>query len=86
MRCVLLLEPDGAGAEALALYKQACPRVPDANAPGMSLSLDADTPAPETVQAAAHLALGLCATFSGGDSEKAMRSSTQPGVCARRQG
>lgn len=76
MKCALLLSQTGQGAEAIAIYNQALPRVPDWNQPGMSLALTSDTPAPETFQAAAHIALGLCATFSGdpigGAHEKAM--------------
>ncbi len=72
MKCVLLLSQTGQSKEAAAIYKEALTQVPDANTSGMSLSLDSNTPAPETLQAAAHIALGLCATFSGADHDRAM--------------
>lgn len=72
MKCALLLSQTGQSREAAAIYKEALTQVPDANTSGMSLSLDSDTPAPETLQATAHIALGLCATFSGADHDRAM--------------
>ncbi len=72
MRCALLLSQTGQGAEAIAIYNQALPRVPDWNHPGMSLAFASDAPALETFQAAAHIALGLCATFSGAGHDEAM--------------
>lgn len=73
MRCALLLSQSGQGAEAVVIYNQALPRVPGLSEPGLNLSLDSDTPAPETFQAAAHVALGLCITFdSNPDHERAM--------------
>ena len=73
MRCALLLSQSGQGAEAVVLYNQALPRVPGLSEPGLKLSLDSNMPAPETFQAAAHVALGLCITFdSSPDHERAM--------------
>ncbi len=72
MKYALLLSQTDQGAEAIAIYKKALPQVPDANHPGMGLSLDSDTPSPETFQAAAHIALGLCVTFSGAGHDQAM--------------
>lgn len=72
MKYALLLSQTGQGAEAVVIYKKALIRVPEADHPGMSLALASDTPTPETFQAAAHVALGLCATFSDSDHDKAM--------------
>ena len=73
MRCALLLSQSGQGAEAVVIYNQALSRVPGLSEPGLNLSLDSNTPAPETLQAAAHVALGLCITFdSNPDHEGAM--------------
>ncbi len=72
MKYALLLSQTGQEAEAVIIYKKALIRVPEADHPGMSLALASDTPSPETFQAAAHVALGLCATFSGSQYDKAM--------------
>lgn len=72
MKYALLLSQMGQGAEAVVIYKKALPEVPEANHPGMSLALDTDTPEPEAFQAAAHVALGLCATWVFPDHDKAM--------------
>lgn len=76
MKYALLLSQTGQGAEAVTIYKKALPRVPDASTLGLDVSLISGTLTPAEFQAAAHIALGLCATFSGdsagGCHEKAM--------------
>jgi len=73
MKYALLLSQTGQGAEAAVIYSKAVIRVPDSDRPGMSLTLNAGIPPAEELQAAAHVALGLCATFSGSQYDKAMR-------------
>lgn len=72
MKYALLLSQAGQGTEAVIIYKKALPEVPEANHAGMSLALDTDTPGPEAFQAAAHVALGLCATRVFPDHDRAM--------------
>lgn len=76
MKYALLLSQTGQGAEAVAIYKKALPRVPDGAALGIDAPLASGTLSPAGFQAAAHITLGLCATFSGdsigGTHEKAM--------------
>lgn len=74
MKYVLLLNQTGQGAEALTIYRQAVPAVPDVNAEKDNIQafLDIGSSSPAALQAAAHVALGLCATFSGAGSEKAI--------------
>ncbi len=71
MKYALLLSQTGQGAEAAVIYRKAVIRVPESDRPGMSLALPPGTPAAD-LQAAAHVALGLCATFSGSQYDKAM--------------
>lgn len=73
MRCALLLSQSGQAAEAVVIYNQALPRVSGLSESRLNPSLDSDAPALETLQAAAHVALGLCITFdSTPDHERAM--------------
>lgn len=74
MKYVLLLNQTGQGAEALTIYRQAVPAVPDVNTEKNNIQafLDVGSSSPIALEAAAHIALGLCATFSGSGSEKAM--------------
>ena len=72
IKYALLLSQTGQVPEAVALYKQALPRVPDADLLTTGFPFGKDAPTPEIFQAAAHVALGLCATFSGSNYEEAM--------------
>lgn len=71
MKYALLLSQTGQGAEAAVIYSKAVIRVPESDRPGMSLALPPGTP-PADFQAAAHIALGLCASFAGSQYDKAM--------------
>lgn len=69
MKYALLLSQTGQGEEAVAIYKGALPRVPDAGALGLDASLASGTLTPVEFQAGTHMALGLCATFGGTDTQ-----------------
>lgn len=79
MKYVLLLNQTGQGAEALTIYRQAVPSIPDVSAEKNNIQafLDIGSASPTALQAAAHVALGLCATFDGTGYDKAMREFDQ---------
>ena len=63
MQYALLLSQTGQGAEAAVIYQKALPDVPDVRGDDGAALLEAATPSPEALQAAAHVSVGLCATF-----------------------
>ena len=73
MKYVLLLVQTGQTAEALTIYNQAIPRIPDVKDKTDEAFLETGALSPAALQAAAHVALGLCATFSEDNANKAMQ-------------
>jgi len=69
MKYALLISQTGVSTEAIVIYKKALAQLPHVDALGLDASLASGTLTPAEFQAGAHMALGICATYGGTDTQ-----------------